>query len=123
MAYRNRPLPTWDPLGFRTIPAHLVTRQSEAYRSFLAAPVSTADDLYQALDGADVLLDGKSWHVDVFSVVDESDARWVQLELIGPQEHLITLRLDRGAPSRNVLACVSTWLADPALEPRVVSAL
>ena len=70
-----------------------------------------------------MLFEGDHWHLDIFSVVDESDARWVQLDVVGPEEHLITLRLDRGAPSENVLACVSSWLADPAHEPHVVSAL
>ena len=103
------------------IPAGLVTKQSDAYRTFLSAPVTTADELFRSLEGTDVLLGGDRWHVDVFSVIDEVDARWVQLGLIGAREHLLTLRLDRGAPSESVLACVSAWLADPAKETRVVS--
>jgi hypothetical protein len=59
--------------------------------------------------------------VEVFSVSDHADYRWVQVGLDAPDDHhMLTLRLESGAGPQSALSALSSWLHDPEKRPSEV---
>src|SRR5262245_42511953 len=50
-------------------------------------------ELLQHLRGRIIEVAGDSWRVEVYSIVDDSDCRWLQLGLSGPEERTVLLKL------------------------------
>ena len=70
--------------------------------------------LFEALDGRDLSVSDRHWHLEVFSVTDQAQHRWVQVGLKGDQEFMLTLRLNSGAGAQPCLQALSSWLGDPS---------
>lgn len=70
--------------------------------------------LFAALDGRELLVSGRRWKIEVFSVRDLSGLRWVQLALKGKSRLTFALSLDPGAGVRRVVEAVTSQLSSPA---------
>lgn len=75
--------------------------------------VVAPDQLFSALDGAQLSVDGSAWRVEVFGVIDEPDRRWLQVALDGAERSIVTVRLDHSASAGQVVEQLSTWIHDP----------
>jgi hypothetical protein len=73
--------------------------------------------MFDALDGRDLYVSGHHWHMEVFSVSDEAQHRWVQLGLSGDQTFMLTLRLNAGAGEEPAIEALSSWLGRPSDVP------
>jgi hypothetical protein len=89
-------------LGWRTRVAH-------ARRTFVAPR-----RLFAALDGRELLVAGLRWRIEVFSVRDLADLRWVQLALMGTSRQTLALKLDAGAGVRRAVEAVVSQITSPA---------
>jgi len=72
---------------------------------------------FDALDGRDLCVSGHCWHMEVFSVSDERQHRWIQLGLSGDQTFMLTLRLNAGASDEPAIEALSSWLGKPSETP------
>jgi hypothetical protein len=77
------------------------------------ARIETCESLFNALDGRDVMVLGRRWRIEVFSVLELAGRRYVQLALHGPEQYMLTLRMRPGAESRQVIPTLLPWLAHP----------
>jgi len=78
-------------------------------------------DWFEALDGSTVRLRGAEWHLEVFSVVMDQAATWLQVLLAGEPSHLLTLKLPPHEGVGHVLSILSSWLADPGQATHVLN--
>lgn len=76
-----------------------------------------ARHVFDALDGRDLYVSGHSWRMEVFSVSDEAQHRWVQLGLSGEETFMLTLRLNAGASEEPAIEALSSWLGKPSESP------
>ncbi len=74
----------------------------------------SANDIFQALDGRDVSLSARSWHVEVYSVFEQQGTRWIQLLLKGPDEYSVAVRVGPRDTVTEILEALSSWFADPS---------
>jgi hypothetical protein len=79
--------------------------------------------LFSDLDGHDLKIAGRRWHVEVYGVCDQGDHRWLQLSLRGRGRHMITVTLHRGDGARKAVPLLSAWLANPARVTEILSAV
>ena len=70
--------------------------------------------LFEMLDGRDLYISDQPWHVEVFSVSDQAQHRWVQIGLKGDHEYMLTIRLESGSGVLPVVQAVSSWLHTPS---------
>jgi hypothetical protein len=71
-----------------------------------------ADQVFQTLDGPTLMVSGQRWRVEVFSVFDDADDRWIQIGLEGPAQHyMLTLLFAAGAGPEEVFNTLKSWLA------------
>ncbi len=68
---------------------------------------------FEQLDGRDLVVSHRHWRVQVFSVSDHADNRWVQLGIDGPERRMLTLRLPAEAGPQTAISAISSWLHDP----------
>src|SRR5262245_40898275 len=101
--------------------AHDLVQCSPARRDALDAEIPTPDDVCALLNDAVVTVAGQPWQVEVYSVSDLRNARWVQLGVTGASHHLLTLRLAEDAGADDALMAVAAWLENPANAPAVLS--
>lgn len=78
------------------------------------------EKVYWALDGRDVVVLGKRWHVEVFSVVEHGGHRFVQLSLDGPERYMLTLRVVPATPVNRLIQALLSWLTHPTASGDVV---
>jgi hypothetical protein len=71
------------------------------------------DHLFTQLHGREVAVHGRRWRLEVYSISDVGDARWIQFGLNGLPRHMLSLKVGRVDGLSSVLRVVSTWLADP----------
>jgi hypothetical protein len=83
-------------------------------------PHDSCEALFWALDGRDLVVLGKRWHVEVFSVVELAGRRYMQLSLDGPTHYMLTLRLAPEASVRRLIPAVLSWLTHPTTSGEVV---
>ena len=76
-----------------------------------------ANRVFELLDGPSVVVSGRSWRVEVFSVFDDAEHRWIQLALDGPDHYMVTLRLEPGASSDSARLAIESWLENSDSEP------
>jgi hypothetical protein len=86
-------------------------------------PPDSCETLFWALDGRDLVVLGKRWHVEVFSVVELAGRRYMQLSLDGPTHYMLTLRLAPDASVRRLIPVVLSWLTHPTASGEVVDVL
>ncbi len=79
--------------------------------------------LFAALDGRDLLINGQSWHLEVYGVLEDAGRRWVQLAVDGPTHQMLTLALAARSSVEQVVRALSSWLEDPAETQPVVKRL
>jgi len=82
--------------------------------------VDSCQSLFWALDGRHLVVLGKRWHVEVFSVVELAGRRFMQLSLDGPAHHMLTLRLTPQTPVRRLVPTVLLWLSHPESSAAVI---
>jgi hypothetical protein len=70
--------------------------------------------LFGALDGRELIVLGRRWKVEVFSVCELGGCRYVQLALKGHNEYMLTLRVASGSDPRLLVPRLLTWLAHPS---------
>lgn len=70
-------------------------------------------DLFSALDARELLVGGCRWCMEVFSVSEIGQRRYVQLALSGPTHHMLTLRATTASRSDDLARRLSAWLSDP----------
>lgn len=98
-----------------------VTRASE--RGALERPQpDSCETLFWALDGRDLVVLGKRWRVEVFSVVELAGRRYMQLSLDGSTHYMLTLRLAPETSVRRLIPAVLSWLTHPTTSGEVVDA-
>ena len=86
----------------------------------LTSGIVDPDELFAELDNLEIAAGGGNWRVEVFSISDHQDHRWIQLVVHGETEHMITLRVLPGARLDDALPALSEWLAAPATRPHVI---
>ena len=73
-----------------------------------------AQHVFEVLDGKVFFVSRRHWSVDVFSVSDQADHRWVQVCVRdGADRHMLTIRLEPGAGSRGAISAIASWLHAP----------
>ncbi len=80
----------------------------------------SCETLFWALDGRDLVVLGKRWHIEVFSVVELAGRRYMQLSLDGPTHYMLTLRLSPEASVRRLIPTVLSWLTHPTASGEVI---
>ena len=91
---------------------------SDLLRSGIVDP----DDLFAELDNLEIAAGGDQWRVEVFSISDLEDHRWIQLVVHGESEHMITLRLLPGARLEDAIPALSDWLSAPDKSSHLIDA-
>jgi hypothetical protein len=71
--------------------------------------------VFIALDGRELIVGGRRWRIEVFSVRDVAGLRWVQLALKGTSRLTFALKLDAGAGARRAVMAVTSKLTSPTL--------
>lgn len=80
----------------------------------------SCESLFWALNGRDLVVLGKRWHVEVFSVVELAGRRYMQLSVDGPTHNMLTLRLAPGTSDRRLIPAVLSWLRRPTAAGEVL---
>jgi len=70
--------------------------------------------LFDALDGRQVTVLGRSWLLHVYGTCEACGRRWVQLGLTGQTKHMLTLRLAPDDDVTRAVQALSSWLANPS---------
>jgi hypothetical protein len=71
--------------------------------------------VFVALDGRELIVGGRRWRIEVFSVRDLAGLRWIQLALKGTSALTFALKLDAGAGARRAVMAVTSKLMSPAV--------
>jgi len=70
----------------------------------------STEHLLQRLNGHAVDVNGQSWQVDVYSIVDNDSHRWLQVGLNGADRRTVLLRLEYLADDEDALAANEDWI-------------
>ena len=68
------------------------------------------DQLFADLDGRSVTTPQGVWFVQIQSILDDAEFRWMQLTLAGNQSYSLTFRLNPGDDADEALRNLSMWL-------------
>jgi hypothetical protein len=79
-----------------------------------------SEGLFAALDGRELIVLGKKWLVEVFSVCALGGCRYVQLSLQSEQQFMVTLRVAAGTDMRQLIPRLLSWLAHPSLSGEII---
>ncbi|MEO8483473.1 MAG: hypothetical protein ABI634_14770 [Acidobacteriota bacterium] len=79
-----------------------------------------SESLFAALDGRELIVLGKKWIVEVFSVCALGGCRYVQLSLQSNQQFMVTLRVASGTDIRQLIPRLLTWLAHPSSSGEII---
>lgn len=82
--------------------------------------IDTPEELFSSIDGRELMVHGRRWSVEVFSVCEISSRRYVQLALRGPSDHMLTLRVGPDAETRQLLPRLLNWLQHPGKTGEIV---
>jgi hypothetical protein len=88
--------------------------QSHVHAGAAAAFDRRAQRLFSALDGRDLQINGQSWHLEVYGILEDAGRRWVQLAVDGPTHQMLTLALAARSSVEQIVRALSNWLEDPA---------
>jgi hypothetical protein len=69
-----------------------------------------ADQLFAALDGRSIVTPRGVWVVEIQSIFDDADYRWVQLSLAGHPPYALTFRVNPGDDADEAIRALSFWL-------------
>jgi hypothetical protein len=76
--------------------------------------------LFSALDGRRLSVSQQNWLVEVYSVYDDAESRWVQLALQGPPQHTVTVRMALNDSVDHIVDAVEAWLSHPSPTHKVL---
>ncbi len=79
------------------------------------------DRLFAALDGRDLVVSGRRWHLEVYGICEQAGRRWIQVAVDGPQHHMLTMALAADLGARQAVRAISGWLANPAVSGSILS--
>jgi hypothetical protein len=69
--------------------------------------------LFEALDNRAFLTPAGRSFIKVFSVFEHGDRRWVQLQMDGYSERMLTISIGRNEGVSEVLRTLAGWVASP----------
>jgi hypothetical protein len=95
---------------------------SPAPADLVTAGIVDPDELFAELDNLEIAAGSGQWRVEVFSISDHDDHRWIQLVVRGESEHMVTLRVLPGTRLEDALPSLSAWLADGAEGSHIIDA-
>jgi hypothetical protein len=81
----------------------------------------STEALFEALEGRVVTVAHQSWRIEVFSISEEREARWLQLALRGEPGYTLMLRLGALQGPKHAVQILSTWLARPAQNSNILN--
>jgi hypothetical protein len=81
----------------------------------------STERLFRLLDGRWVVVEGRHWRTEVFSVADEVGSRWIQVGLHGPTEHMLTLRTSPTDSLDRLLRMLTSWLTNAGRSPSILT--
>ena len=53
--------------------------------------------------------------MEVYSIVDEGEVRWIQVALHGLESHELMVAAPRSSDARQITSALRTWISDLAL--------
>jgi hypothetical protein len=86
-----------------------------------AALAESPQRIFKVLDGVQVCAAGRAWRVEVFGVLADDTAIWVQLRLSGWSEHMVTLKLRADDSADQAVAVIAHWLSHAARVPQILT--
>src|SRR5207249_8448750 len=75
----------------------------------------SASDLFHALDGRSLTVSYRRWRIEIYGMFEQQGWRWVQLALRGDPEHAVIVRVLPHDGEMQVVAALSSWLANPSI--------
>jgi hypothetical protein len=72
----------------------------------------SARELLEQLRGRVIDSSGDSWRIEVFSIVDDSTHRWVQVCLTGADDRSVLLKLARFADDADAVSAIRYWIEE-----------
>jgi hypothetical protein len=75
---------------------------------------SSANDLFDALDGHYVSLGSRTWRIEISGIFEQEGSNWVQLTLQGARPHSVAVRITPFDTAAEVVGALLSWLSDPA---------
>ena len=94
--------------------------ESEVVPEASSAFCST-EALFEALEGRLVTVAGRNWTIEVFSISEDHEARWLQLALRGESEYTLMLRLGALQGAGHAVQILSSWLAWPVQNSNILN--
>jgi hypothetical protein len=76
--------------------------------------LSSANDLFDALDGRHVSLGSRTWRIEISGIFEQEGASWVQLTLKGAPPHSVAVKLAPLDTAAEVIGALLLWLKDPS---------
>lgn len=74
---------------------------------------SSANDLFDALDGRYVSLGARTWRIEISGIFEQEGSNWVQLTLQGAPPHSVAVRIAPLDTATEVVGALLSWLKDP----------
>ena len=75
-----------------------------------AGAVTAADELFVNLDRSIVSTDDACWQIEVCGIHEIQDQWWLQLNLIGRERHMVTVRTDTASVA-SIREQLADWLS------------
>src|SRR5690242_3045451 len=77
----------------------------------LVQAVLAPDELAHRLSTEPVTCHGRTWRIEVYSVVVEARCRWIQVGLVGPDRRAVLLKVPHAADEIDTVAALENWIA------------
>ena len=80
----------------------------------------SSEELLQELRGRMIDAAGETWRLEVYSIVDDTSCRWLQLGLAGREERTVLLKLPYLADADDAIGSIAHWVRDSSCQHAVV---
>lgn len=67
--------------------------------------------IFQALDGHQLTASKKTWRMEVYSISDEGETRWIQVALHGLESHELMVAAPRSSDAKQIVSALRTWIS------------
>jgi len=94
------------------------SRWNGAFTKIRSAP--STQDLLEQLCGRMIAAAGDSWRIEVYSIVDDSTHRWIQVGLAGREERTVLLKLPYLADADDAIGSIAHWVGDSSCQHAIV---
>jgi len=71
--------------------------------------------IFSALDGHQLTASKKTWRMEIYSVVDEGETRWIQVALHGLESHELMVAAPRSSNAKQITSALRTWISQMRL--------